>query len=604
MKKNSKKDNPQKKYLLRTNILYTFILVIANIIVFYSVNGDKALYNLINIYASILIGFLYYFHISSMFSRRLQNLKNEAKSINYPLYIALFLTILLLIFLSSFISLYVINKDALNITSIFTFFMNLVFSVFPTIMIVLFMYFIVPEFIIPGITIKDLINKNKSNIIKILFILFLILGSLNILLFTYKKMRINTLEKYEVSKITVDFSDKYLKYDENISPYSKKLMEQDKVKVPFLYAKEAVPFNTYDEAQRFCSALNARMPNYKETYYIAFNKFDTFGNKYYWTSDKDREHNIVIHFDNMSYTVQRQPKDVKPMVFCVSDIEDKFGKTDRKYFYRNIEQERKAEIKSMVEKPFNVNKFNNILNNKENNYEAEIDNMLTSEKKHVNFSVKEVPYDVFNQLINMGYTYNPAVSIKQEFETNDFDMQNRLNKDSNKKEVRLCYYPFINYDGIDMHNELQIYKQNFCSPAFELININPEMKTKHEKDAFCYSRGGRLPNIPELYGILKTYGSITPGIKYWTNNKLSDTYSDTMSPILVYNQDSTFVKLKPILDQENDSAYTYCIKNSKNPSKVIANYISRFPNTDGKTLAKQKCPNCIYYEMPDVILKK
>ncbi len=597
------KKNPQKICLLKTDIICTFFIVTAYILIFILSGGDKALYNGLGIYASIFIGFLYYFYILSMSGTRLNNLKNEAKLINYPLYIAIFFIFLALLFLSSFIALSVVNKDALNITFISAFFINLIFSVFPAILLILFMYFIMPAFIIPGIKIKNTGSRNKLNISKILFLLFLITGVINAFLFSYKKMRIDTLEKYEVSKIMMHFSAKYLKFSRSISPYSKKKMESGKIQIPFLYTKEAVPFDTYEDARRFCSALNARTADYKETYYILFNKFDTFGNKYYWTSNNDQEHNIVIHFNNMSYTAERLPENVKPMVYCVSDIENKFGKTKTKYFYRNVKQERIEKIKSMVEKPFNISNFNNIIGAETQN-NTETDNLFASEKKYVNFSIKEVPPDVFERLADAGYNYNPSVSVKQEFETNDNDMQNRLGRNADGKEVRLCYYPFVDYDGFNMYNEAQIYKQSFCSPSFELLNRSPALKTRSEKDAYCYSRGGRLPNIPELYGIIKTYGTVSPGIKYWTNNKLADTSSDTMLNILVYNEDSRFVKLKPVASGENESAYTYCIKNSQNPSKVIANYMSRFQNIDGKTLAKQQCPDCIYYEMPDVVLKK
>ncbi len=597
-----------KKYLFKANLLFTIILVILNAAAFFLANGDKTLFTVANAYISVFIGFMHYFHVESMYKNKLADLKKEAMFINYPVYIAAFFSCMTILLIASFISLYVVNKEALNLTFVFAFFMNMIFAVFPSVLVLLFMYFIIPEFIIPSKTINDVRQKKFISFSKVFFLLFLMLCVYNGVSAVYRNMTIETQEKYKASRLTMHFSTKYLKFDENINPYSKKKVLQEKVNIPFLYTKDAVAFENYDDAKRFCEALDARIANYLEAYYIAFNKFDTFGNKYYWTSDQDGKYSLVLHFQNMSYTIERLSENTKPLVYCVADIESKYGTSKQSYFYRNEKEEKAAAIKSILEKPFDKKGLSNIIKTDKQDTEQpngfDYQSIAAAEKKHVNFSVKEVPSDVFNELINQGYTYNPSITIKRDYETTDALMQRHLVKDPDGKEIRLCYFPFTNYDDVSMYAEAQIYKQSFCSPAFELITPEPAIKTKYEKDAYCYSRGGRLPNIPELYGILKTFNISAAGIKYWTNNQIPERESGKTASVIIINEDKRFAKIKPILSSENDSAYVYCIKKPQTPSRIIANYKSRFEGVDGSIFAKQKCPNCVYYEMPDVILKR
>lgn len=596
-----------KKYLLKTNLLFTFLLIVVNSILFFISNGDKAWFATANVYTALFILFVYYFCLSSMYKDKLADLKKEAMFINYPMYISVFIVLIALMLIASWIALYIVNKDVLNAAFVFTFFLNSFFSVFPSFIFLLTIYFIIPEFVLPSVNIKDVKDTKRIRFSKILFAIYICVCIYNTAGQTYKHITIENLEKYKAARITVHFAKKYLKFDEKINNYSKKKLAKETVNIPFSYTQDPIAFANYEDAKSFCQSIDARLANYIEAYYIAFNKSDTFGNKYYWSANSDGDFPLVLHFENMSYTIERYTKDTKPLVYCVSDITSKYGTNKQHYFYKNVQQEKASFFRQIMEKPFDKKDLNQIIapektgdKTKEN---LDIANLLAAEKKHVDFSVKEVPQEVFNQLLQKGYTYNPSISIKRDYETNDFYMQQRLNKDSSGKNIRLCYFPFANYDGMSLYEEASIYKQSFCSPAFELITQTPAIKTKYEKDAYCYSRGGRLPNIPELYGILKTFGNAAPGIKYWTNNQIS-TQTGGLNPVLVYNEDERFVNVKAISQAENDSAYVYCIKKAENPSRVVANYKSRFEGIEGGMLAKQKCPNCIYYEMPDVILKR
>ena len=46
------------------------------------------------------------------------------------------------------------------------------------------------------------------------------------------------------------------------------------------------------------------------------------------------------------------------------------------------------------------------------------------------------------------------------------------------------------------------------------------------------------------------------------------------------------------------------IKDKKNKSNIISNFSSKFYNENGKIYAKQICPKCDYYEMPDMVLNQ
>lgn len=601
-----KRKNTITNHLLKINILVTFLIIVANLIVFFCFDSSKDKFTMLSTYANGIILFIYLFLFSSLVKKNLMDIKKEALYVNYPLNIGLFFISLFLVLLSSTICLLSVNKEAANITFIFTFFMSTISMLFPSIILIVFMYFAIPAMIIPGIDIRKK-KKNDSNILLLIaficFVIFCIYNGINSLV---KEHNFETQNKYKSARLTVSYSTDFLKISNEIDSYSQKKMSISKAKVPFDYTAEPVPFSDHDSADRFCRALDARMPNYLETYFIVFNKFDTFGDKYYWINHKDGRHDLVLHFKNMSYEIVKKPANVTPSLYCIAKSEDNYGFKNKSYFYRNVQKENKETIKSMVEKPFDIDALKNVvgLDKKESKVipPTESELPIISEKKHVNFSVKEVSNEVFRELLKRGYQYNPSVSIKREYETDDFTFSALVQKNTNN--IRLCYYPFTEYGNLSLYQEKQIWQQSFCSPAFDLVSQTPALKSKYEKDSYCYANGGRLPNIPELNGILKTLGNIKPNVSYWTNNKVTDSATNSQIPVLVYYKDSRFMQVKAVSSIENASAYAYCIKSPKTQSSVIANYKSRFTNVEGYYYAKEKCPSCHYYEVPDAILRQ
>ena len=346
--------------------------------------------------------------------------------------------------------------------------------------------------------------------------------------------------------------------------------------------------------------MNARVPDHLEAYHIVFNKFDTFGEKYYWTSEKDGKYPLVLHYKNMSYKIIRKPENITPVTYCIAKRNANYGVGGRHFFYRNI---KKSETSSSKQEKKNIDlEFFKDIAEKEIEQtqifkQQEDTKKVFEEKKYVNFSVKEVSREYLQELMNKGYYYNPELTIRKEYEINDLTFYTKVRENTNN--IKLCHYPFTEFGSLNINEEKQIWQQSFCSPAFELIEQNPVIKSRYEKEAYCYTKGGRLPNIPELNGILKTLGKNESNVKYWTNHKINGT-----DDVIVYYKDSRFLQVQTLKNKEIDSAYVYCIKKAKNPSKIVANYKSRFRNVDGKFYAGQKCSNCYYYEVPDVILQQ
>ncbi|MCD7739721.1 MAG: hypothetical protein LUH11_00005, partial [Candidatus Gastranaerophilales bacterium] len=604
MKKNTRSFN-----LLKINIFITILMILSGIIILFCVKAGKNDYFLYNMLITGFLFFIYLFLFSNQVKKDLLTLKKEVLYINYNYRIFTFLILLFAVLTVSAIFLISVNKEAANAAFIFTFFMSTITMLFPYILLLVLVYFIVPAFVVPGISINKNKNSNSSKIIVILFILYLIFCIYKMLNRYDNLSHFESQYRIKSSKLTVNYSTDFLKL-KDISDYGKKLMSQDKLKIPFFYTSDSFPYDDYESAEIFCNSLEARVPNYLEVYHIVFNNFDTFGEQYYWTSDKDGKQNLVLHFKNMSYEIIKRPKDIRPYVYCAADTKDELGIEKKIYFYRNIRQEQKETIKSFTDKEFNFDNLNELLKQerKEQKIIEQQNTQITekyatnTDKKYVNFSVKEVTSEVFQELIRAGYSYNPAISVNQEYETNDFMFSSSIINNSGK--IRLCYYPFTDYENLNIKQEKEIWKQSFCSPAFDLVSMTPVIKTKNEKDSYCYANGGRLPNIPELNGILKTLGKNQINVKYWTNNTVSNISSNATMPVLVYYKDSRFMTVHALASSENDNAYAYCIKNPENPSRVIANYKSRFENTEGSFYAKQKCPDCDYYEVPDTILRR
>jgi hypothetical protein len=600
-----KKKVQYKKDLLKLNVIFTLLLCVINLVIFFFIDSSKENFTHLSAYSTGALFFIYLITFTLKIKKDILNLKKEAFYVNYPISIAILFALLLFVLVINSLMLFVVNKDAMNLTSIFTLFMSTISMLFPSILFVIFVFFIIPAVILPTLNIKPNSKAKPEFIISLLFFIFLAFCGYSLVNKAVKTNNFEAIDKFKSSKLAIKYSTTFLKLADNINVYSKKKMSFDKIEVPFFYTSDSFPYANYDEAESFCNSMNARVPNYLEIYHIVFDKFDTFGEKYYWTSNKDGQFDLVLHYKNMSYTIERKPSNVKPLLYCIDNNSKDYGYKNKQYFYRDMNKVQKNSIKKLTEKPFNFESLKDIIGQDkqipptQNEIAVE---QVNKEKKLVNFSVKEVSPEVFKQLISAGYNYNPTLYVKREYETNDAFFTSKVHTNTDK--IRLCYYPFTDYDNIGINKERQIWEQSFCSPSFDLINKTPVLKGKSEKDAYCYANDGRLPNIPELAAIIKVAGNPAINVKYWTNNKVKDSSSPYSDPVLVYYENSRFMKVQPVVQNTQESAYVYCIKQSQNPSKVIANYKSKFQNVEGNYYAKQRCPNCHYYEVPDTILQQ
>ncbi|MBQ8886120.1 MAG: hypothetical protein IJY61_00270 [Candidatus Gastranaerophilales bacterium] len=587
-----------KNDLLMLNLLFTVFVIAINIFAFIFINSGKDGFTRISAYANGALFFGYIVMLSELARKNVMELKKEALYINYPVYIGAFLGFNIVTLLFSAICLFSVNPEAANVTFIFTFFMSTIAMLFPSILMLVFMFFVVPAFIIPALSNRK--NKPSNFILKFLFICFLGFCIFNVLNAVYKISTIKNQKKFKSAKLTMKYSSEFLKF-KDVGSYTIKLLSRNDVSIPLFYTQDTIPLKEQYEAEIFCNSMGARVPDYLETYNIVFNKFDTFGEKYYWTSDKDGKHSLVLHYKNMSYNIVRKPEGVTPVTYCVAKDNTNYGFGAKHFFYREVE-EIKKEAQTANKKPFDMDFFKELTSKDieqtyTNQQKQAFQQPVEQEKKYVNFSVKEVSQEILNDLLAKGYYYNPDLTIRPEYETNDAKFLPRIRMNSN--DIRLCYYPFAEYGNMSLSDEQQIWQQSFCSPAFELIETSPVLKSRFEKEAYCYTKGGRLPNIPELTGILKTLGRTQAKTKYWTNNKINNS-----EDVLVYYKDARFMQVQKLKNNEIDNAYVYCIKNSKSPSRIIANYNSRFRNVSGKNYASLKCPSCYYYEVPDVILQQ
>lgn len=606
-----KKHTHNNKHILgKINFIITILVIAANAVSFMFSDLNRTNFIIINLFLSVFLFFIHWIILSINLKENVNEIKREALYINYPINIATFFICLALIMGISAIFLFILNKEAMNLAFIFMFFMSFISMIFPSIILLVYIYFILPAFIVPGFSSNRKSKENTHLLPVILLVIFSLFCIYKLVNHSIRTINIEHQNKYQIIRLPIQYSTEYLKLEE-ISDYGKKKLSQVKFSVPFYYTAESFNFKEYSSAEIFCNSIGARIPNYLEMYNIAFNRFDIFGEKYYWTNNKDGRYPLLIQFKNMSYNVVKYDNDsIKPALYCVTDIKTNQKVKRRNYLYKNENQERANTLEDLVSKPFNGNLLIDILG-KENKTDITTSTKtevlppdVNAERKHVNFSVKEVPSSIMNELIQKGYVYNTGLKINTKYETNDYEFASKIIRDKDKKNIRLCYYPFTDYSNLSMYNEFQIWSQSFCSPAFELIEPAPVLKNRYDKDAYCYSRGGRVPNIPELNGILKTLNINNTGTKYWTNNEITDNTSDSKQPVLVYYEDSRFMKVKALMQNENDSAYTYCIKNAQVPSKVIANYTSRFKGVDAKMYAKKQCPKCQYYGVPDTVLLK
>ena len=614
MEPEKKQQNPHKKRstsrtkeLFRLNLSASIIAVVVNLLLFIFLDRAKHNFTLISTYANLIILFWYLKTLLDSFKDKLNVYKREVLYISYPVNILFLLIFLASVLVVSMIYLLKVNPDAANLTFVFTFFMSTLGVMTPTIVLLVFINFIVPAFIIP--TVKNSKNTLFRILLYVLFALFLLFILYSGFIRFNEVSNFDKQARFKVSRLTVKYATNYLQIANEVSPRAKQLMSRDTVTVPFLYTSDSFTYGNYDDASIFCRSLDASVPNYLEIYHIIFNRFDTFGEKYYWTSDKDglgKEIPLVLHFKNMSYEIVRKPEGVNPELFCVAPAETDYRLGSKKYFQRNFQIERKNTIEKLSKTPVKEKDILKDLIKMENKTKQVypppgVDLAVNREKKHVNFSVKEVPQDVFERLLQQGYVYNSSDTIRREFEINEVALNNVVRNTTNN--IKLCYYPFAEYGDLGMNAEKEIWEQSFCSPAFDITSVSPALKTKNEKDSYCMANGGRLPNIPELIGIIKTLGITKTNVQFWTNNKVH-TANGEIAPVFVYFKDGRFLKVEAAPSTVNGQAYAFCVKKPKIPSIVIANYKSKFHNTDGSYYARMKCPSCKYYEVPDVILQQ
>lgn len=607
----TQKNKMKHKHILRNiNISITVFVMILNILLFQFLGKNKSLLITTSIIANIYIFFLHCFILTKIMRYHLNDIKKEASYTNYASNIISFVLCIAAIILMSSGLLLFVEKEALNITLIALFFVSILTMLLPSIVLLAYLFFAVPALVVPSLTIKKYHQANSISILTIIFILFSILAILKYAIAYLYDNNFLTQIKYKVDKIAVEYSTRFLKESENLNEDEKRAIRNTKLNIPFLYTVQGFYYKDYNDAKMFCYSMDSRLPNHLEMYSIAFNKFNTFGENYYWTSTNEEREPLLIRFKNMSYTIEPYNENINPLVYCVSDMtemEKTMPKLQRKYFIRKQTNQIKGSTinyntmqdKESMEELMLLSKLNN---SSVPTAPDTFNNSADQDKKFVGFSIKEVSPAIMKSLLQKGYTYNPNMTINPKYKVNKEEISSKIIPSSNKKLIRFCYYPFIDYSKITMDEEFQIWKQSFCSPSFELVQYYPQLTSIYEKDSFCSSTGGRLPNIPELAGILKTVRNEKTGIKYWTNTKVKHSASGVEMPISVYYKDSRF--MVPNLADSGERAYTYCIKNSQSPSKLITNYKSRFKNTDGKNYANAICPDCKYHEVPDTILRR
>lgn len=591
-------------HLKNTNTFFLVLTVGMNIIIAFLTGSDKTKYTLTSLFFNSILLFWYNTVMLKKAEQHLNDIKKETMYINYPLRIGLFFVFHAILLTASFVTLSVMAPVSANATLTFTFFMGIISMIMPSVLFIVAIYFFYPAVIIPGYTEKSIKNNFSKRLSVILLALLLIFGFLRLVQNSYKKTTLMRSEKFKAAVMNVGFSTDFLKINPDISEYAKKLMARDTVNTPFLYTEDNFSFETKEDAEIFCGSIGARLPNYLEMYHIIFNKFETFGNKYYLTKDKDGDKNIVVHFKNMAYTVERAPKGITPSVYCVSDADSGYKYHNATYLLKNSQDDTQN---SLSAQKFDVSKLKNIVNTKKTDNMSEFFNMtseINNEKKHVSFSVKEVSPEIFSKLVDSGYNYNRSSKLSSAYETNDMMLKGKLNKDkTGNNEIRLCYFPFTDYSGVSRNEEEQIWSRSFCSPAFVLLNNMPENKTYAEAVSYCSAKGGRLPNIPELYGILKTYDINIQNAKYWTNTKVVSSSQNGTEYVKAINKDGRFMKVMTVSEVSVETANTYCIKQPSKTSRVIANYSSRFKGATASQYANKLCPQCTLYEVPDVIMQ-
>ena len=197
-------------------------------------------------------------------------------------------------------------------------------------------------------------------------------------------------------------------------------------------------------------------------------------------------------------------------------------------------------------------------------------------------------------MLQKGYIYKKDTKLNNAYKILNIQSEGKVRLNGNK--VTLCLFPFITYDDFSIDEEKEVWKQNFCIPSFEIVDAPIVEKTMYQKDSYCLSYGGRVPNIPELQGILKSTNRFNMARNYWVSNKVNG------KGIVYYNLSKVVSNARFANNEEK--ADVICIKDTKDSVNIISNFSSKFSNESGLYYAKQKCPDCDYYEMPDMVLNQ
>ena len=108
-----------------------------------------------------------------LLERKLNAVKMEVMTINYPRSILTFFCILFVILIASAVCLFSINPEAAKISLIFTFFMSSILMFLPSFLLLVYIHFLVPAFVIPAIKNRKSLKKTGILLLILFALLFL-----------------------------------------------------------------------------------------------------------------------------------------------------------------------------------------------------------------------------------------------------------------------------------------------------------------------------------------------------------------------------------------------------------------------------------------------
>ena len=585
--------------LLKINILFSVFIVLANFIAFIFCDSNKNSFFILSTIFNVFLFFIYRFIVNALIKGKWYALKAEIMYVNYPITIGVGFGILCAILIANLAIIARVNESALNVTFATAFFINTIMVLIPSILLFIYMFLLMPAFVIPSYELKR--KKDSGKLLYVLFAIFLLAIGIKTVFDYSLNNNFVKRDKFKIAKMVFSASENFLKYVD-LSDVTEERLKEEGFEVPFLYTIEGFPAKSYSMAENFCNSIGANVASHKEIYNIIFNRFDLFGEKYYWTSDTAGKNQLLLHFKNMSYEIVKSTGNESPIVYCTSEY-NKEDKRITNYFYKTPVIEYNDGAKSSGESsysPQNLNMQNNNQGwNNDNPKEMNMPPVDESISGFVNFTIKHVSPQYLNEMINSGYNYSFEVQRSQDMypQGSYYSSSRKLQEGS---EIRLCYFPAIDYSSVSKPDEIQIWQQNFCYPGFELANIPPAIKTKYEKDSYCMANGGRLPNIAELVAILKLNNEDIFSYKFWTNIKVTN-YGEGLQNSVAISFAQNDLVIPEIITNRDEQAVTYCVKNPKSRPVLISNFKSRYRQYDGSYHAKSLCYNCKYYEMPDMV---